>query len=64
MKNNLFTTDQIIELCKLFSYDSDRLVFAKYAYDYCVDKNLYFSVGEVFRYSSDKNELMTFINGK
>lgn len=64
MKNNLFTTDQIIEMCKLFSYESNKLEFAKYAYDYCVNKNLYFSVGEVFSYSSSKRELMTFLNGK
>jgi hypothetical protein len=64
MKNNLFTVDQIIELCRLFTYSSDRLAFAKYGYDYCINKNLYFTVADVFTYSSDKSELMAYINGK
>jgi hypothetical protein len=64
MKNNMFTTSQLTELCKLFGYDNYRLDFAKFAYDYCVDKNLYFTLGDTFSYSSYKTSLMTFLNGK
>lgn len=29
--------------------DDDKLAFAKYAYDYCIDKANYYQIGDVFR---------------
>ena len=64
MKNNWFTTAQIIELCKLLSYDNNKLALAKYGYDYCMDKNQYFTIADVFDYPSNKSSFMEFLNGK
>src|ERR1051325_3355185 len=47
-KNSCLSAAQISEICKLFSMDDDKLAYAKYAYSYCVDRNNYYRVGEVF----------------
>ena len=64
VKNNLFTSEQVIALCKLFAYDDSKLNIAKYAYDYCSDKGNYFTVTSVFYYNDTRNELMKFIGSK
>lgn len=64
IRNNLLSCKQIIELCKLFSYDDGKLNLAKYAYDFCTDKGSFFTVADVFYYDSYKKDLMTFISNK
>ena len=53
--------DQIIQVCNAFSFESSKLEYAKYAYPYCTDKNLYYLVNNVFQYQSSKDELTKFI---
>lgn len=64
MKNNWFTADQIKSLAALFTFDDNRLLFAKFAYDYCVEPGSYFIVGDTFTFDSNKQELMKFIATK
>ena len=64
LKNNLFTVQQITELCKLFSGDERRLDFAKAAYDSCAEKGLFISVTDAFYFQSYKTLLLNFINSK
>ena len=52
---------QVTEICKLFSFESNKLAFAKYAYPYCVDKNKYYLVNTAFSYDSSKRELDSFL---
>lgn len=54
---------QVTEICKLFTFESNRLEFAKFAYPYCVDKNKYYLVNSAFSYDSSKREMDAFING-
>ena len=56
------SAEQVREICRLFTFDSDRLTFAKYAYDHCYDRRNYFKVNEVFTFSSSVSELNRFIN--
>lgn len=56
------SAEQVREICRLFTFDSDRLTFAKYAYDHCYDRRNYFKVNEVFTFTSSVNELNRFIN--
>ncbi len=63
LSNNFVTTDQVIEICKLFSFDDTKLEFAKYAYNKTVDNNNYFKVGNVFSFSSSRESLNQFISG-
>ena len=58
---NCLSTDQVVTICKLLSFEENRLEFAKHAYRYTTDKNNYFKVGEVFSFSSNKEELNKFI---
>ena len=58
---NPLSAAQVAEICKLFSFESNRLEFAKYAYPYCVDKNKYFLVNAAFSYDSSKRNLDSFL---
>ncbi len=61
---NCMTTDQVIEICRLFSFEKTKLDFAKYAYSHAYDKNNYFKVGTVFSFDASKTELNTFIQSQ
>ena len=60
---NPMSASQILGICKLFSFESNKLEFAKYAYEFCVDRNKYFLLNEAFTYESSKRELSEFIKG-
>jgi hypothetical protein len=60
-QDNWMSTQQIVSICKLFTYESNRLDFAKFAYHSCVNRNMYFMLDEVFTYSSSKDELQDYI---
>ena len=56
------SAEQVREICRLFSFDSDRLTFAKFAFDHCYDRRNYFKINEVFTFSSSVSELNRYIN--
>ena len=60
---NPMTASQILGICKLFSFESNKLEFAKFAYANCVDQNKYYLLNEAFSYESSKRELNEFIKG-
>lgn len=55
---------QIAEIAALFSFDSNRLEWAKYAYQFCFDKQNYFLLKSSFSFSTNYSELEKFIEGK
>ncbi len=63
-KNACLSVNQIKEICKLFSMDDEKLAYAQFAYDYCVDKANYYQVSEVFSFSTTTDELNKFIEAK
>ncbi|MDP4731893.1 MAG: DUF4476 domain-containing protein [Flavobacteriales bacterium] len=63
-KANCLTTEQIVAIMKIFGFDETRLEFAKYAYDYCFDKNNYYTVSEGFSFYSSTEELIQYIETK
>lgn len=63
LNTNYFTTNQVIEICKLFSFDDGKLDFAKAAYSKTIDNNNYFKVNNVFSFDSNKQALNDFISG-
>lgn len=63
-KANCLTTEQIVAIMKIFGFDETRLEFAKYAYDYCFDKNNYYTVSEGFSFDSSTEELNQYIETK
>ncbi len=60
-KNACLSVNQVKEICKLFNMDEEKLTFAKYAYDRCVDKANYYQVSEVFSFSSTTDEFNSFL---
>ncbi len=60
--NNYFTTEQVIEICRIFSFSESKLAFAKYAFKKTVDNNNYFKVNAVFSFDSDKQALNEYVN--
>lgn len=61
--SNSMCTQQIVTVCRVFSFESNKLEFAKFAYKNCVDKNKYYLLNEVFSYDSSKRELDEYIKG-
>lgn len=58
---NFFTTEQVKELMLLFTFESNRLEVAKYAFCKTVDQRNYFKVNEMLTFSSSKEELARFL---
>jgi len=63
-KSNCMTCDQIKKVMEIFDYESTRLEFAKYAYDFAYDKNNYYKVNDAFQFESTIEELNEFLEGK
>lgn len=59
--SNCLSTNQIVDICKLFGFEASKLDFAKFAYTHCTDANNYFKVNNVFQFSSSADELNEFI---
>ena len=57
-------TTQIMNIMKIFSFEDTRMDFAKYAYQYCVDKKSYYKVSNTFSFESSKTELNNYIQGR
>jgi len=64
LTSNCMSTDQITQICKMFSFEESMLDFAKYAYDRCSDQNNYFKVGNVFKFDASRTELNEYISGQ
>jgi hypothetical protein len=64
VSSNCLTCDQIVQICNLFSFEENKLAFAKFAFKYTTDPKNYFKVNNVFSFSSSKEELNEFIQGQ
>lgn len=60
--SNWVTTDQVIEMCKLFSFENSKSTFAQFAYSRVVDPQNYFKVASVFDFDANKKALNDFIS--
>jgi hypothetical protein len=59
--NNLLAS-QIKEILQLFSFETSRLDFAKFAYNSCINKGNYFEVNQAFSFDSSVEDLNQFIS--
>lgn len=60
--HTLLTSRQICKIVKEFSFDDAKVDYLKYAYAYCSDKQNYYQCTEQLTFSSNKKELLNFIN--
>jgi len=63
LANNYVTSEQVLEILNLFSFESNKLDLAKFAYKSTIDKERYFIVNNAFSFSSSKRELNEYISG-
>jgi hypothetical protein len=59
-----FTVEQVKDLAPLFRFTSGRVEFVKFAYDYTKDVDNFYKLTDVFTFSSDKAEILNFIETK
>ena len=62
LSSNCFNTEQVIQICKLFSFEASKLDFAKFAYSKTTDQGNYFKVNNVFDFDASKTELNNYIS--
>lgn len=58
---NCLSADQVVKICKLFSFEESKLAFAKHAYSRTTDQKNYFKVNDVFSFDSSKEEMNRFV---
>jgi hypothetical protein len=63
-KANCLNCEQIKQVMELFGFEESKLEYAKFAYDYCVDKGNYFTLNDSFSFSSSVDELNEFLETK
>ena len=61
MRDNYFTTQQIVGIMNLFDFESTKLEFAKMAYSHVLDQQNYWMVNDAFSFSSSISNLQEFI---
>lgn len=54
---NYFTTAQLKQLLRLFSFEGNKLQLAKLGYDKVVDQSNYYSLSDLFTFNSSRDEL-------
>lgn len=59
---NCLSSDQVVEICRLFDFEATKLTFAKLAYKKVTDPKNYFKVNDVFDFDSSKQELNNYIS--
>ncbi len=64
LDNNTISISQVKEMMGILTMETDKLDFAKYAYDKTRDKNNYFTVANSLSMQSDKDELLKYIRNK
>lgn len=60
-KQGWLSAYQVNEIAKTFTFDSNRLDWAKFAYSHCQDKQNYFLLQNTFTFASNYNQLQSYI---
>jgi len=61
ISTNWFTTVQVKEVLGFFPFENSKLDIAKYAFKFTVNRGDYFMLADEFSFSSNKEELMRYI---
>lgn len=63
--NNIWVSaSQIKQIMEMFSFESNRLEFAKYAWSFCGDQQQYYLVNDAFSFSGSIRELDNYISAR
>ncbi len=55
--NNYFSTEQVKQMLQLFNSDDNKLELAKLAYNKTIDQSNYYTINNIFKFDSDRDEL-------
>ena len=61
IRDQFITADMVRQITALFTFESSKLEFAKYAYAFTIDPQNYYVVNDAFTFSSSIRELDTFL---
>lgn len=61
---NCLNVDQIIQIANTFTFEDNKLEFAKFAYDYCIEPRNYFKLNGIFTFSSNVDELSDYVQNR
>lgn len=59
--NNCISAAQALAFVQLMTFEEGRMDVAKYAYNFCIDKNNYYKVNSAFTFESSKTELNDYV---
>ncbi len=60
-EDETLSTNQVIEVVKVFSFDDSKLDFAKWAYKYTIDKKNYYKIDDHLSFGRSKAELREYV---
>lgn len=63
-KQKCYSITQLKSIGQQFSFSSDKMKFAKFAYDYAHKKDDYYQMADIFRSPFDKQDFMKFLGNK
>jgi hypothetical protein len=63
-EDEILSTNQVITVVKVFSFDDSKLDFAKWAYSRTLDKKNYYKVEDQFSFGSSKQELGNYVKSQ
>lgn len=63
-RNNCLLSTQVKTLLGEFSFETDKLEFAKFAFDYTYDRGNYYKVNDAFSFESSIEDLENFLQGR
>lgn len=63
-QSNCMTSEQIRDMNKIFSFEDNRLEFAKFAYDYVYDTSDYYKVYDSFEFDMTIEELNEYLENR
>lgn len=62
--SNCLNTNQIMQIANLFSFEDNKLDFAKFAYDYCMEPQSYYKLNGIFNFSSNADALSDYVQSR
>lgn len=61
---NCLSVDQIVQIANTFSFEDNKLDFAKYAYDFCSEPKNYFQLNGIFKFSDNSDALSDYVQSR
>jgi hypothetical protein len=64
MKNNWFTTDQILQMLQTLSMENNKVELAKMIWHKTTDKGSYFKIYDAFTFSSSEKSVQEYVDAQ